>query len=264
MSRPAAKFYFLSEGFDWIDANGLQVPLIEELTAGPIPEGSCILVEYDPASQWYAASVTLATGWLMNGGTVSYTVAGQSPEKVQAQFRRLGVDVDAFEKDFKLKIHDWHTCTLGFRPTERPALGSLRIAELNIFFTENMLARPGGIISPFRDYLGILDDVSTLERFNDEKNWVEFVLTRYVPSAMLTKSVLFLGIIRGLHNKWVYRRLEAAADGIIDFKLQEISRETRNLLRIRSMRCAGYDSEWHELLIGNDLEVTFRKKPFRA
>jgi KaiC/GvpD/RAD55 family RecA-like ATPase len=50
--------------------------------------------------------------------------------------------------------------------------------------------------------------------------------------------------------------MEAAVDGIIDFKLEEEGKRTRDLMRIRSMRNVHFDREWHELKIGDNFEVT--------
>ncbi len=52
-------------------------------------------------------------------------------------------------------------------------------------------------------------------------------------------------LIRGVHSEWLYRTLEAAHDGIIDFRLDEAGEETRNLIRVRSMQNVGFDSRWH-------------------
>jgi KaiC/GvpD/RAD55 family RecA-like ATPase len=50
--------------------------------------------------------------------------------------------------------------------------------------------------------------------------------------------------------------LEAAVDGIIDFKLEEVGEETINLMRLRSMRNVGFDSRWHRLRVKENFEVT--------
>ena len=54
-------------------------------------------------------------------------------------------------------------------------------------------------------------------------------------------------------------RLEAAADGIIDFKVEEEGRSLRDMMRIRTMRSVHFDREWHELKIGDNFEVTLEK-----
>jgi KaiC/GvpD/RAD55 family RecA-like ATPase len=62
-----------------------------------------------------------------------------------------------------------------------------------------------------------------------------------------------------MHGGWVYNRLEAAADGIVDFKLEEEGKSTRDLVRIRSMRNVHFDREWHELKIEDNFEVALEK-----
>jgi len=56
-----------------------------------------------------------------------------------------------------------------------------------------------------------------------------------------------------------YEQLEAAVDGIIDFKLDEASDPAQNLIRIRSLRKVGFDGRWHRLKLTENLELTIEK-----
>lgn len=58
-----------------------------------------------------------------------------------------------------------------------------------------------------------------------------------------------------MHSEWVYKNIEAAVDGIIDFRLDETGEETKDLVRIRTMRDVEYDRRWHQLNVGENLEV---------
>ncbi len=107
--------------------------------------------------------------------------------------------------------------------------------------------------------LRIRDDLSCLGRFNDEKIWVEFMLTRLVPLSPEWKSHGISAIMRGVHSEWVYKQLEAAADGVIDFKLEESGEEPTTLVRIRSMRDVGFDGRWYSLRVSENSEVTLEK-----
>ena len=109
------------------------------------------------------------------------------------------------------------------------------------------------------ELLTIVDNVSTLARFNDERAWVEFILTRGIPSAYLTKSTTLAGITLGVHPDSVYKQLEVAADGVIDFKLDAESDPPRNLIRIRSLRNMRFDGRWRELAFGEDYNVTLKQ-----
>jgi KaiC/GvpD/RAD55 family RecA-like ATPase len=107
--------------------------------------------------------------------------------------------------------------------------------------------------------LRVLDNGSNMARFNDERLWVEFILTRQLPRGPIWKTTLINPIVRGLHSEWVYRALEAAVDGIVDFKLEESGEETRHLMRIRNMRNVGFDRKWHVRGTGENFEVTLEK-----
>ncbi len=212
------------------------------------------MVEFDPASQWYNASVNIAAGWLGTEGTVDYIVTVQPPDNIRSQLNKLGLDVKELEARNKLIIRDSYTVSLGQKSKEKYATASLKVAELSIELSKLLKDPPK---EPH--HLTIVDDESSLARFNDEKAWVEWVLTRAFPRATLRKEISIRGIIRGVHSDWVYKRLEASADGIIDFHLNERNKATVELMRIRSMRNVAYDKEWHQLKVGENFEVTFEK-----
>jgi KaiC/GvpD/RAD55 family RecA-like ATPase len=220
----------------------------------PIPAGSALMVEFDPTSQWYAASITIAVGWLKTGGTVTYSVNGQTPDSLRAQFKRLGVDVEALEKDEQLVIFDGYTITLGQISNEKYAAKSLKAGDLSITYSREVMHA-----GPVPELLTIVDTVSTLARFNDDRAWVEFLLTRGIPSAALTKSTTIAGIIKGLHPDFVYKQLEAAVDGVIDVKLDDKSDPPRNLIRVRSMRNLQFDGRWREIAYGKNLDITIKE-----
>ncbi len=139
--------------------------MIEDLTSGPIPAGSNLLVEYDAASQWYNASITIAAGWLRSGGKVLYGAMAQQPEKIRSQLNRLGVHPEALEAADNLRIWDWYTPTLGQKSKEKVALESLKVADLSIWFAKEIMRQP-----PDPNLLRVFDSISSLARFNDEKS----------------------------------------------------------------------------------------------
>jgi hypothetical protein len=178
-----------------------RIPLIEELTTNPIPPGMNLIVEYDSKSQWYAASLTIAAGWLKTGGKVIYNNAAQSPDAIRLLLNKLGLDVGALEKRDKLRIYDAYTPTLGQKSREKYT-APLKITDASILFSQQLFRT--GIAE---DSIRIWDNASTHARFNDEKNWIEFELSRRFPLAAIQKSTLILGIIRGIHSEWAYKQL---------------------------------------------------------
>ncbi len=233
-----------------------RIALLEELTREPVPAGSTFLVEFDSASQWGNASFTITAEWLKQGGKVDYWLAAQPPEKMRAQLTRLGIsDLETLEESGKLEIWDCYTCQLGRKSTEKFALESLKVADLSIWWAK--MQAQGRPADP--TMLRIFDDLSILERFNDPKSWVELVLTRLVPVSHLKKETGIRGLMKGVSEDWVYKRLEGAFDSIVDFRVDESGKESGNLMRIRSMRTVPYDPSWHGINIANNFAVTLEK-----
>ena len=235
---------------------GLRIPLIEHLTAKPLLPGSNILIEFDAASAWYPASQTIAVSWMWTGGSVNYEVASRSPDAIRSHMRQLGLDVQALENADKLRIIDWYTATLGQKSREKFALDTLKAAELSIYMSREMRE------PPLIDRLNVIDDLSVLDRFNDEKSWIEFELARAIPAMKLRNITAITGITVGVHSEWAYRRLESAADCIVDFKLDDAAEEegARNLIRIRSIKNMSFDGRWHPLKMNDDGGISLAKE----
>jgi KaiC/GvpD/RAD55 family RecA-like ATPase len=231
-----------------------RIPLIEDLTTGPVPAGSVLLVEFTGASQWYNAALTMAAGWLKEGGKLSYSAASRSPDDARSALRRLGVNFDELEKEDKLRIWDFYTTSLGKKSSEKYAYDSLKVMDLSLRFAKEDMLR-----APQPDWLRVIDNASTWYRFNDEKAMMEVELTRLIPSTKLQKSTTIRGMMKDVHSNWVYQQLESAHDGVIDFKLDETSDPARNLMRIRIMRNVAFDGRWHVLRVGENSEVTLEK-----
>lgn len=118
------------------------------------------------------------------------------------------------------------------------------------------MQRRHSLIRHLPEFLVISDNGSVLDRFNEEKNWIELYLTRPIPLGKSMQLTQLIGFMSGVHSNWAYKQLEASVDGIVDFKLEEEGKNIRDLIRIRSMRNVHFDREWHELKIGDNFEVT--------
>ena len=228
-----------------------KIPIVDELAMEPTPSGSTILVEFDAASQWYNASVGMMTGWLKQGGSVEYVTTAQRPDAIRQRLVRLGLDASELENEDRLWFGDLYTPTLR-QASNDPNVGSLKVADLSIVIAKN-LSKP-----PVLDLLLFFDNMSALARFNDDRAWVELCLTRAIPLASSRNVTIINGVTRGVHADWVYRTLESAHDGIIDFKLDETGKETMNKIRVRSMRNVSFDSRWHNLGFGPNFEVSIQ------
>ena len=232
----------------------LRIPLIDDLTDNQIPRGSNILVEFDPTSQWYNACLTIAAGWMKMNGTVYYHAYSQSPEKIRLKLQRLGLEVEVLENQDKLRIYDWYTSQLGQKSKEKFAVPSMKIADLSLWLVKEWMPNP-----PKSEVLEISENTSAVARFNDEKAWVEYVLTRVLPTASMLKTVDLRGAMKGVHSDWVYRQLEGAHDGVIDFRVEEESEQSRNFVCVKILRDVSFDGQRRELRILESMEVTLEK-----
>jgi len=52
--------------------------------------------------------------------------------------------------------------------------------------------------------------------------------------------------------------LEAADDGVVDFKLDESTDPPTNMMRIKNIRNVSFDGRWHQLKISENFEVTLK------
>ncbi len=185
-----------------------RIPLVEDLTTGALPSGSNILFEFAGASQWHNACLAITAGWLKQGGRVSYNSHARSPDDIRSKLKKTGVNVATLEAEDKLRIWDWYSATLGKKSAKKYAYDSLKAADLSIRFArEDMGARTYQLAG----WIRISDNISTLGRFNDEKVWTEFYLTRAFPSVTLGGRTTTLHcVLRGIHSNSVYEQLEAA------------------------------------------------------
>ena len=74
------------------------IPLIDKLIARPVPDGSFLLVEFDPASRWENAALYMAAEWMRSGGHIGCTTLANPPAKIRSQLGRMGLHVEELEK----------------------------------------------------------------------------------------------------------------------------------------------------------------------
>lgn len=205
------------------------------------------MAEFEPTSLWYAATLTITAGWISTGGTVSYNVISQPPDSLRSQLKRLGLDVEGLEAAGRLRIFDWYSATLGQKSKEKLAVGSLKVQDLSLTMHQQM-QQPKVV-----DRLLIVDNNSLQARFNEENSWVQWLITRGIPSPKQLDMIGIGGFVRGAHGEGAYKTLEATFDGVLEFGVHEEGLETRDAMRIRSMRSIGYDRRWHRLKVEKNL-----------
>lgn len=130
----------------------------------------------------------------------------------------------------------------------------MNVADLRIWAAKEFMHQPAA-----PDLMFITENSSVAARYNDEKSWVEYTLTRVLPAASMTKAMNIRGVSLGVHSDSAYKQLEAAAQGVIDLKVEEVEGEAKNRIRIRKMLNAPFDAHWHQLKVSENFEVTLEK-----
>lgn len=68
-----------------------------------------------------------------------------------------------------------------------------------------------------------------------------------------------VSIIEGVHREWAHKVLEAAVNGIVEFKLHEGDESQSNVMSIRHMGNVPFDGRRRRLKVSENFEVTLEK-----
>ncbi len=233
------------------------IPILSQLVPDGIKPGTIFVVEFDPDSQWLSVATTIVARNLQEDGNSSYLALARPIEDVRIALSSLGVDVLSAIKAGRLAIDDWYTASLTggridtepgrvswFEPIESgDRVRSLKIADLSVEFLrwtkEEAEPKPGALV--------LVDSCSTYLRFNEEKPFVEWMESRVNPNQRRNKFITMQGFARGVHSEWLYKRLEAASDGVVDIRVIEKEGRAKDFLRVRSLKGQPRDSSWHEI-----------------
>jgi len=241
-------------------------PLLGGLVPDGIEQGTLLGVEFDPESHWFAVAITIAAGYVRKGFQVGYDSQARPRETVIKDFENLGVNVSEYMKSGSLWVDDWYSATLGggriessndrsgplFEPIDGGVrLRSLKVADLSvewlkqtkgeIDYRDDERTPPGSLI--------VAESISPSLRFNDEKTYLEWVETRVSVTSRRSGWISLVGILRGVHSDYFYRRAENILDGVIEVRVLERDDQAKNFLRIRGLRGKRYDGHWHEIQI---------------
>ncbi len=247
----------------------ISVPIVSELIPNKIRPGTILLVEFDPESQWFTIAETITVNLIQSGIAVTYLAMARSRQDIRDALSRLGLDVTAAEKAGQLWVDDWYSATLGLerkRDSEETLevvqqetgfyiqLNSLKITDLSVQFMKSM--KEGVEV---RSPLIVAESISPQLRFNEERSFLEWIETRVNPSERMGKRIVLQGVLRGVHSEAFYKRLENAADGVIEIRVMERDDEAKNMLRLRGLRGQRYDAHWHEIEIRPNGQATLIK-----
>ena len=262
-----------------MDSSGsVNVPLLTPLIPGGIRPGTMLLVEFDPESQWLSVATTIAARFYEAKHHVGYLAMDRPPEDVKRDLWALGIDVAAAEKAGLLAVEDWYSASLSggrvghaeqesrfFESTESGLrVLSLKVADLSVDWLKSSKSSPHPVYDIVDFWpagsLVIVESFSSILRFNEEKSFVEWVERRVNPAERKRQSITIQGFVRGIHSDQLYKYMENASDGVIDIRVQERGEETKNVLRVRSLKGRPHDTKWHEIVIKSNGEATLAEQ----
>ncbi len=196
--------------------NPVSIPILTELVPDGIKPGTLFLVEFDPESQWLAVAATITAGYLRAGGRVGYEAQLGSPETVKENLLALGVDVSAATSERRFNLDDWYSATLtGGRLEEggpsviEPIEGgfrvrSLKVADLSVQWLKDVKQgfQPWDVVETWPPgALGVMESMSQMLRFNEEKPYLEYLISRFIPNERRAKRIDLAGVLHGVHTE---------------------------------------------------------------
>ena len=244
-------------------ASAVIIPLLKELIPDGIEYSTNLLVEFEPDSIWYDASLTMAAQALRNGIKTDYHTFRRVPSEVSGAIARFGLNVKKLQEDGLFRIIDSYTVQTGLGALEGPKKGkvpfqtqSVKLSDWSIAIAQEIKT---GVPEPEKRRFHIDDDTSILLQYNAEKAFIDFWRTRALPDARARERAFLHSAVLGVHSQAFYKQFESLCDGIIDFKREEKDGQVEPLVRVRAIPGKRYDSRWHQLKISENFEVTLEK-----
>jgi len=238
----------------------LALPILGEMAPGGLTYGKNYLVEFDPHSLWYEASLTIAADSVRHGTRTDYHTFAHIPSDVKEALRRLGVNEKRLEDESTLRIVDSYSVTALLRPPEviggsslvRSMEGSLNLKD---WANRNVDLVRADIPEIEKKRLHIDDNTSVLLSYNDEKTFIDHWRTNALSFARIFDLCIFHSAVTGTYSENFYRQFESLCDGVIEFKSREENETIEQYVRIKATRGRPHDSRWRRLRLLDNGEV---------
>ncbi len=246
-------------------SNTLTLPLLGEMVPGGFNYGGNYLVEFEPDSPWYEASLTIAAHALRQGIRTEYHTFRHIPGEIRTALGRLGPEVPKLEQQGIFRILDTYTLTTGLGDPESRSNRGLhhqtKSFDVVKWGTSILDLIKEGVAEPEKRWLHLDDDTSVLNQYSDENTFIDTWRTKGIPYARARELVQFPSLLRGAVSEAVHAKFESIADGIIDFKTREEKGEMKHYVRVRTIRGGICDSKWKRLQVRDNGEVKLDRTP---
>ncbi len=238
-------------------STGLSLPMLKELIPEGVDYGSNLLVEFEPRSIWFEASLTLAAQAVKEGVKTEYHTFQMGPKEIRKALARMGVNAEAAHANGDFDIIDSHTIQSGIGVPEtldQVVSQSVKLSDWSIGFVKLLKA---GIQQQNLRWLHVDDNTGVLLEYNQEKDFIDLWRTRVIPYIRQCESVLLYSVAKGVASDAFYKKVESLCDGIIDFKSEEEKESAPGqFVRVSLMRGRTVDSRWRRLQLQGNGEVT--------
>jgi KaiC/GvpD/RAD55 family RecA-like ATPase len=244
----------------------LHVPIFSDLVPGGLTYGANYLVEFEPNSLWYEASLTVAAHALRSGVRTQYHTFMHIPREVRQGLRNIGSDLKKLESEDKFRLIDSYTSLTGLpiqpEPADLTGRHRLSINDPSYLehYTENIVALlEKGAPENDKRWLHLDDNTSIFNRYFKEQDVLNIFQTRVFQLTRLLELSAFHSVVAGVWSESFYKQFEAQCDGVIDFKAEEAEGQLENYVRVRSIRGKSCDSRWRHLRLESNGEVVLDK-----
>jgi KaiC/GvpD/RAD55 family RecA-like ATPase len=241
-SKPEVHCHILIEGLD--------LEILGELAPGAFHYGMTCLIEFEPNSLWHEASLTIASEALKHGVKIEYHVFQSSPADIRSKLRRMGVDPENFEEKGSLRIIDNYTPTTPLKSSTKRRSEELLSGRSPKLEQWNRAIRDKireGFDPSEQKWLHIDDNEAILLEYNTEEYVTNGWRTIFLPMVKARQLLTLQALTTGTASDSFYRKREALADAVIDFKNGEEQGKVSHFIRLRTLRGATFDSSWRRL-----------------
>ena len=234
----------------------LAPPFLKDLVPSGLEYGTSLLVEFEPDSIWYEASLTIAAHSVKAGIRTDYHTFQHAPDDIKRTLGRFGLDVKKMEDDEMLWIEDSYSVQTGLGTPQNQSDQTKVSVKLSDWSIDLAKGIKGGIPDVWKRRLHIDDNTGILLQYNEEKMFIDFWRTRMIPYVRTRECVFIQALLKSVASTSFYKQWESLCDGIIDFKSEERENELHHYVRIRSLRGRRSDSRWRNLQLSDNGEVT--------
>ncbi len=214
-----------------------------------------LLVEFESHSCWYDAALTLAAEALNAGVKTDLHMFHKNPQMVRNALVRFGLDVEKLREADLLRMIDSYTVQTGVGSAGE-LKGGGRFKQDSLKLTDWAAAAKQqiteGIPEAEKNRLHIDDNLTVLNRYNQENEVIDYWRTRIIPLYRAREAVLVNALLTGVSSEGFYKQFEALCDWIIDCRTQEENGHVENYVRVRTMHGKSFDSRWQHVRLRDD------------